>query len=266
MGKTSAMKTIFPKFKINEISYLVFLSFLLTGFIKNILLIFIIICIHELGHIFFLKLFHYEIEKIEIFPFGGLTTTKNKYINSPINKDIVIYLGGILFQSILYLLFFLLFKTGKINDNTFHLFTMYNQSIFFFNLLPIRPLDGGEIIALLLEKKFPYEKAFTLINKISVVFLILFAFYTASSNINNYIMITFLLCKTITFFKKKTWYQQKFLLERYMHTFPYKKIEHNEHQEINVLKKETLHFFKNQNKYLHEQEILKRKFDIQRLF
>ncbi len=260
------MKTIFPKWKINEISYLVFLSFLLTGFIKNILLIFIIICIHELGHLTFLKLFHYEIEKIEIFPFGGLTTTKNKYINSPINKDILIYLGGILFQSFLFVFFFLLYETGKITENTFLLFNLYNKSIFVFNLLPIRPLDGGELLSLLLEKQFPYEKAYTIMNNIAVLFLTLFILYTINTNVNNYIVITFLLCKTITFFKKKKWYIHKFLLERYMHSFPYKKIEHNEKQEILLLKKETLHFFKNGGKYLHEQEIVKRKFDIHSQF
>jgi len=263
MDKTSDMKTIFPKWKINEISYLVFLSFLLTGYIKNILLIFTIICVHELGHLTFLRLFHYEIEKIEIYPFGGLTTTKNKYINSPINKDIFIYFGGILFQSILYLLFFCFLHLGKINQNTFHLFTMYNKSIFFFNLLPIRPLDGGEIVSLFLEKFFPYEKAYTIMNRISLFSLSCFILYTINSNLNNYIIITFLLCKTISFFKKKKWYIHKFLLERYMHSFPYKKIEHNERQKMTLLKKETLHFFKNGNKYLHEQEILRRKFDIQ---
>ena len=74
------MKNIFPKIKINSATYILFLSFLLTGFIKNILLIFLIVIIHEIGHVFFLKYFHYKIEKVEIFPFGGLTTT-NKYIN-----------------------------------------------------------------------------------------------------------------------------------------------------------------------------------------
>lgn len=266
MDKTLDMKTIFPKLKINEMSYLVFLSFLLTGFIKNILLIFLIICIHELGHIFFLKCFSYEIEKVEIFPFGGLTTTKNKYINSPINKDILIYLGGILFQTFLFLFFFLLHRIGKVNDYTFQLFHLYNKSIFLFNLLPIRPLDGGEIVALFLEKYLPYEKAFAIMNKISVLFLSLFILYTIHSNLNNYIIIAFLLWKTINYFRKKRWYVHKFLLERYMHTFPYKKIEHNENQKITLLKKETLHFFKDQNKYLHEHEILKQKFDIHGTF
>ena len=101
MEKILVMKTIFPKFKINSLTYLIFLSFLLTGFIKNILLIFLIVVVHELGHFFFLKYFSYEIEKIEIYPFGGVTTT-NKYINSPINHDLIIYMGGVFFQLLLF--------------------------------------------------------------------------------------------------------------------------------------------------------------------
>ena len=256
------MKSIFPKFKINAVTYFVFLSFLLTGFIKNILIIFLIIIIHELGHVFFLKYFHYEIERVEIFPFGGLTTTKNKYINSPINKDILIYFGGILFQGILYFFMYLLRNTGHLSDYTFSLFKTYNTSILIFNVLPIYPLDGGEILHLFLEKYLPYKKALTIISYFSFLFLILFVLYNIKSNLNNYIAISFLLYKTIDFTKKKKLLQHKFLLERYMHSFPYKKIEHNEEQNLNVLKKETLHFFKNGNKYLHEQEIVKRKFDI----
>ncbi len=255
------MKNIFPKIKINSATYILFLSFLLTGFIKNILLIFLIVIIHEIGHVFFLKYFHYKIEKVEIFPFGGLTTT-NKYINSPINKDILIYFGGILFQILLYFLFVFINQKGFINQNTFSLFLRYNKSIFFFNLLPIRPLDGGEIIHLFLQKFFCYQKTLFISHYISVFFLIAFVLYNIKSNLNNYVIVAFLLYRTIDFFKKRVFFQNKFLLERFMYTLPYKKIEHNAKQDINNLKKETLHFFKDQNKYIHEKEVLKRKFDI----
>lgn len=256
------MKSICPKFKINSGTYFVFLSFLLTGFIKNILLIFLIILTHELGHVFFLKLFHYEIERVEIFPFGGLTTTKNKYINSPINKDIIIYFGGVLFQGILYFFVFLLFHFRYLSEYTFSLFKTYNTSILIFNLLPIYPLDGGEILHLFLEKYLPYQKGLTIKSFLSFLFLTIFVLYNVKSNLNNYIALTFLLYKTIDFTKKKKLFTHKFLLERYMHTFPYKKIEHDEKEDLSLLKKETLHFFKNGDKYLHEQEIVKRKFDI----
>ena len=259
------MKNILTKLKINNLSYFIFLSFLLTGFIKNILLIFLIVIIHELGHIFFLKCFGYKILKVEIFPFGGITSTE-KLVNSPINKDILIYFGGILFQILLYFVFYLLYKNGYILENTYHIFNYYNKSILIFNLLPIKPLDGGEIVLLLLQKFMPFSKSLHIINYISILFLILFILYNIKSNLNNLIVICFLLYKILEFYKKREYFKNKFLLERYLYTIPYKKIEHNIDENPNVLKKETLHFFKKDKKYVHEREILKQKFDIHTYF
>lgn len=259
------MKNISNKIKINPLCYLIFLSFLLTGFIKNILLIFLIIIVHEMGHIFFLKCFHYAIVKVEIFPFGGITTTE-KLINSPINKDILIYMGGMLFQILFFFLFTFLYQKGFILENTYTIFNYYNKSILLFNLLPIRPLDGGEIFLLFLQKFFPFTKTLQLANSISVFFLLLFILYNIKSNLNQLIVISFLLYKIIDFYQKREYFKNKFLLERYLYTIPYKKIEHNEIEDIELLKKETLHFFKNKEKYKHEREILREKFDIHSYF
>ena len=96
------MKNILNKFNINIFTYLYFLVCLSCGYIRNVLIIFFICLIHEMGHIFFIKLFKYKVISIDIYPFGGYTKI-DKMINTSINKDILISLGGIIFQSILYL-------------------------------------------------------------------------------------------------------------------------------------------------------------------
>lgn len=265
MVSSSGMKTISSKIKINFLCYFIFLSFLLTGFIKNILLIFLIICIHEAGHIFFLRLFHYEIVSVELFPFGGMTKTE-KLINSPINKDILIYLGGILFQILLGFVFLFSYKQGYIMENTLNIFHYYNKSILLFNLLPIRPLDGGEILLLFFQKYLPYGKTLAITNYTSIFFLILFILYNIKSNLNQLVVISFLLFKIIEYYKKREYFKNKFLLERYLYSIPYKKIEHHEKQNMCVLKKETLHFFRKREKYIHERELLREKFDIHSYF
>ena len=259
------MMPIFLKFKINPLSYFIFLSFLLTGYIKNILLIFLIIVVHEMGHLFFISCYHYKVVKVEIFPFGGVTTT-DKLLNTPINQDILIYLGGVFFQLILYGIFLFLERKGFILEHTFHLFFSYNTSILLFNLLPIKPLDGGEIMELLLQKYFPFAKSLSLSLGVSLFFLGLFILYNVKSNLNSLIVISFLLYKLWDTYKKREHYKNKFYLERHLYTFPYKKIEHHEKEDLLVLKKETLHFFKSGQKYRHEKEILKEKFDIHSYF
>lgn len=254
------MKNILTKFKINSLTYFVLLSFLITGFIKNAILIFIIIIFHELGHIFFSKIFAYKIESVTIYPFGGITKTE-KLLNSSINKDIVIYFGGFIFQIILWFLFLILFKNNYINFETYKLFLYYNQTILIFNYLPIRPLDGGEIVSLLLEKKLSFFKSIYFSHYISLFFLILFFFINKNHNINTYMIITFLLTKIIIIYKKRFIMKNKFLLERHLYTIPYKKIAHNDVKDLDLLKKETFHFFKNENKYMSEKELLKQRFD-----
>ncbi len=254
------MKNILTKFKINNATYLLIFTFLITGYIKNIILILIIVLFHELGHIFFLKKLDYTIDEVIIYPFGGLTKT-SKLINTPINQDLLIYSGGVIFQIILSFIFYFLFKLNLITSLTFKLFLNYNFSILLFNLLPIKPLDGGEIMSLLIAKKYPFKKTLDYALFLSGISLFLFLIFNIHYSINNYLIMGYLLVKLNEFIKKKNYLFHKFLLERFLYTLPYQKIEHDELINTKVLKKDTLHFFKKDNRYYHEREILAKKFD-----
>ena len=98
------MKTIF---KIDNSTYVLMLLGLLSGYIKNIFIIFIIVLIHELGHVFFFYLFNYDVESVVIYPFGGVSKV-SKRIHERIYKDVVISLGGIFFQILLFFLVYFL--------------------------------------------------------------------------------------------------------------------------------------------------------------
>ena len=62
-----------------------------------------IITFHELGHLFIASLIGYKDASIVIYPFGGITKY-NGYLNSSINNEFLILLGGPLFQEILYII------------------------------------------------------------------------------------------------------------------------------------------------------------------
>ena len=62
-------------------------------------------------------------------------------------------------------------------------------------------------------------------------------------------------------FKNQKYIINKFYLERYLYNFPYHKIESNKTINIHLLKKNTLHFFKDNNRYLHEKGVLKTFFE-----
>lgn len=241
---------ILNKIKINSYTYLFILICLLSGYIKNISIIFLICLIHEFGHVFITKICNYEIIKIEILPFGGYTTINQK-INSNINKNLLIALGGIIFQSIL-LLFLIIFK-NKFNIITYNLFWQYNIIIMLFNLLPIIPLDGSKIVQLILEKFYSYHKAYYLNLFISIIGLILFIIVNYYYNIDNYFMVIFLIYNTIIYFTNYKYIVKRFLLERYLYDLDYNKID-NHTKNIQDLKINVRHYFKEGNHYIKEKD------------
>lgn len=213
--------------------------------------------IHELGHIFFIKLFNYDILKVELFPFGGFTTYNSK-INNNINKDILISLGGILSQFIL-LLFLYLFKSN-FNIITYNLFITYSYTIIIFNLLPIIPLDGSKFYHLILEKFFSYQESYYLNFYTSLIFILIFFFINYYYHLDNYFIITFLIYKTMEYIKNYKYLKNKFYLERYLYNLEYQKIN-NHTKNLKELKKNTYHYFKIDNHYVSEKEKLRELFD-----
>lgn len=241
--------------KINHFTiYFLFIAFL-CGFIKNALIIFFIVLIHEAGHVFFIKLFSYEIEAINIYPFGGLTIV-NKDLNAPINKELIIACGGVFFQIFIYSLLFLPF----ISYHTKTLIFSYNTSIIFFNLLPIIPLDGSIITSAFLNKFFAFKKTYILTFIISIINIIFFLIMDFTHSLNNYLITIFLIFKTYDYFKNKEYIYNRFLLERFLKNFSFKNIS-TKKGNLNILKKDTFQYFIEKEGIKSEKEKLKERFD-----
>ena len=80
-------------FKIHPIYYLTAIITIITGNFKDFTLVTLIIIIHELGHISAAIYYKWNIEKIIILPFGGITIF-NEYLNRPIKEELIIALAG----------------------------------------------------------------------------------------------------------------------------------------------------------------------------
>lgn len=248
------------KFKINSATYFLILSFLITGLIKNIILIYLIVIFHELGHIFIIKRLKYKIIKVEIYPMGGITSIDKK-INTKITHEILISIFGIIFQIILWLLIYILFQNNFIRESTYILFKNYNKTIMLFNLLPIIPLDGYIFLRSILEIIFPYKKTYYLSLILSIISIILFITYNEVFSLNNYLVISFLIYKIITSIKDFKYIYMRFLTERYLYELPYEKLKYENKTDINLLKKDTYHYFKTQDKVYSEKKILNKIFN-----
>lgn len=250
------MKTILNKININSFTYYFLITCFLCGFIKNAIILFMIVIIHELGHIIMAIICNYKIEKVTIYPFGGITTI-NKLINSNLNKDFLVAISGIIFQN---LIIYLILKLFDFTINTTELIKNYNHTITIFNVLPIMPLDGSKMLENIFNRFLSFKLSNYLTIILSIVFIFTFFLYNNIYSLNNYLIICILIFYTFKYFKDFKYIFNKFLLERIIYNLPYKKINNNT-RTLNELKINNKHYFKLGSKYISEKEKIRKKFD-----
>ena len=172
-------------FRPNDARQTAFAFLWLIGFILCILL-------HELGHTFAARLFGIEVKSVVIWLLGGFTNLVRK-TDKPW-QNLVIYSAGPLANIVLTFLCFMGYFVSQINlivtTETFERYTwgMLFSNLFFslalvnfilvvFNLLPIYPLDGGNILHSIMSAFFGKTNAdlITLIVGVPAL-LALFAF------------------------------------------------------------------------------------------
>ena len=224
------------------------LSFIITGYFSNLIVFTSIIIIHELGHYITAKLHSIEVNKIIIYPYGGLTQI-NSPINTKISIDLKIAISGIVFQLIYYFIIYILYKNNIIREYIFEEFTTYNFSILFFNILPIHPLDGSKILNLFLSKMLPYKLTLKLNILVSLTTLIIIFYINYYQfNYTTILIITIILDNIVKYYKEINYIFNKFLLERYLNKKIYKK--NKTISKIENMYKEKYHLIKNKNHYI----------------
>ncbi len=234
------------------------LGFVLTGYYLNLIVFTSLILVHEFGHCLVAKLTKFHVEKIIIYPYGGFTKIKDR-INRDINEELLVATAGIIMQFFFYMVIFLLYKKGVIRDYTFNLYTMYNQQMIFFNMLPIYPLDGSKILNLLFSKYFNYY----LSNNLTIIFSFITILVVAFFNIYYYnysnVMIMFLLLRyLLEFYQKRKYLYHRFLLERFLYSIRYPKLKILKKKE--KLYKNRTHLFYDGSHYIEEKDYLKKMF------
>ena len=211
------MKNIF---KINIFTYILLILSLLSGFGREMLIIYFILIIHEIGHYIFFRYYNIEVNKIVMYPYGGMIDN-NMLINTNSKKVLIISLGGIFIQIILYFIIFLLYNIGFVESSFYNMFFKYNLYIILFNLIPIYPLDGFKILNSLLELVLSFKLSLKFSIIFNFIFIMLFFLYLYIFKINNYIIIIFLLCSLVNYIKSIKYIVNKFYLERVIYDIKY---------------------------------------------
>ncbi len=211
-----------------------------------------LIIVHELGHFISAKILGVEVEKIIIYPLGGISKFKMS-LNISLFKEFIILISGPIFQFIAY--FILIF----IMPDYYEAITLYHYSILVFNLLPIYPFDGGKIINLFFSLKLSFRNSLYLEIFISYITILFLLFINKDNiNINIVIIIIFLIYKVTSEYKKINLVYNKFLLERYLHKYRFNKSIMI--KDIKNFHRNKRHILKKCHDYYLEREILEKIF------
>lgn len=250
MESCLSMKNIF---KIDNSTYVLMLLGLLSGYIKNIFVLLVIVLIHELGHVFFFYVFNYDIESVVIYPFGGVSKV-NKRIHERIYKDVLVSLGGIIFQLLLFLIFYLFYINNLIVMSTYNMFCRYNIKIIFFNMLPMIPLDGSKLFFALCTKYLSFKNSYILMIGVGLLSLILFVFSNIIFGLNDMVIYIFLLLNLLKIVKDYKYFMNRFYLERILYNNYYDAILYN--GEIDKMKLNKYYYFLEDGRYINEGKYL----------
>ena len=160
-------------FKINildtevKFHWSILLAFLYSAFyikepvlaISSFIISILIIVVHELGHVFFVNLFRYDLYSVVVHCLGGFCEHEDVYYD---REDLWISLGGILAEFVLLILAlvifgFLVFIKIQLNYLAFfiliHELVFSNLFVMIFNLLPLRGFDGYTIFNFLRRRE-----------------------------------------------------------------------------------------------------------------
>lgn len=147
-------------------------------FIRNIdytLMSILVICIHELAHIIFLKISGASIVNFKVSFLGfKMDLREKKYINS----ELIIYFAGSLSNILIGILFLVIKNIFTVE--IFDKFIIANFVIGFVNLIPVFPLDGAIILKNILFRKFRLNTAVFISIFVSVFLAIIILIFIIS--------------------------------------------------------------------------------------
>lgn len=159
--------------------------------------------IHEGAHVLSFVLFKAQIDELKFQPFGIQIKVKN-HIQLDYRKEVLTALSGPFINILIAVVMFvygLYFKT----PGGFGFFLVCNLALFFLNIMPIIPLDGGRALhALLLSKTDIYtaDKISLRLSAALLIPILILGFHILSVSEYNFSLILIALYLLIGLFKK----------------------------------------------------------------
>ncbi len=145
------------RWTVHPLFVLIMIGSVVTGYFLELLTLFIIVLVHELGHVFAALGFGWTIREVKLLPFGGVAETEEAgYL--PAREEMAVAIAGPLQNVWMGLSAWLLGQWGLLSPEWASHLIQANLMIGLFNLLPILPLDGGRLVLAWMSCYFPYHR------------------------------------------------------------------------------------------------------------
>ncbi len=140
-----------------------------TGRFLELAALFVIVLIHELGHLAAALKFGWTVKEVKLLPFGGVVEVEEAGA-LPSKEEAWVALCGPLQNVWLAAAGWLAGQAGWIDGGWAEGFVRSNLLLLCFNLLPILPLDGGKLLQTWIGLYVPYHRTLLWCARISLVF------------------------------------------------------------------------------------------------
>lgn len=166
--------------------------------IAEYLTLFVIVLLHEFGHSFACRQTGGKADRIVLWPLGGVA-----FVQPPPRPGAELWsiAAGPLVNVVLFPVLMVAVEVSSSlghspRDSDFgkflYMIWWINRSLLIFNLLPIYPLDGGQILRSLLWFKLGRARSLQVATAIGLVGIPLLAFYALAQSRSNFIFILFM--------------------------------------------------------------------------
>ncbi|MEW9670862.1 M50 family metallopeptidase [Ammoniphilus sp. 3BR4] len=142
---------------VHPLFWLVAVAAGLTGQFFELITLFALVIIHELGHVFAALAVGWRVQSMELLPFGGVAKV-DEWGTTKARDEVLVALAGPFVNLVMIVVGYLFHWCGIWEAEWTEFFVSGNAWIAGFNLLPIWPLDGGKILQALLSKLLPYYR------------------------------------------------------------------------------------------------------------
>ncbi|MBX6396580.1 MAG: M50 family metallopeptidase, partial [Alicyclobacillaceae bacterium] len=129
------------------------------GLIWEVIVVFCVVVLHELGHVAAATALGYRVREMTLLPFGGVAVMERESSSWSPDHEIWIAAAGPLCNGLQILAALVLYSAHLWSEGFASFFVRVNLTIALFNLLPALPLDGGRIWRAVGSRTYGYQRA-----------------------------------------------------------------------------------------------------------